>query len=148
MIYRLINMFGSYEDTIFKSRFNFLACTLIAYIGANGSIVAPLATKRMTHQEIYNATVGIDKDLAEFLLNEPSTFGYDPNLSFIRIQQYSIVILLTIIIIIIAISWLIIRRIIYTEFKKTRSDKTWKMIVRYCLFLIGRAMHNTGMVKV
>ena len=134
MIYRLINMFGRYEDTIFKSRFNFLACTLIVYIGANGSIVAPLATKRMTHQEIYNATVGIDKDLAEFLLNEDSTFGYDPNLYFIRIQQYSIVILLTIVIIIIAISWLIFERIVNTKFKKTHSKKTFKMIVRYCIF--------------
>ena len=127
-------MFGSYEDTIFKSRFNFFAWTLIFYIGANLSIVIPLATKGMTHQEIYNATVGIDKDLAEFLLNEPSTFGYDPNLYFIRIQQYIIVIFLTIIIIIIAISWLILERIVNTKFKKTHSNKTFKMIVRYYIF--------------
>jgi hypothetical protein len=138
MLYRLVQMFGSYEDTIFKSRFNFVACALIAYIGGNGLIIAPLTATRMTRQEIYNIIVGIDQDLAEFLLNEQSIAGYDPKSSFIRIQQYSIVILLTTVIIIIVFSVLIIERIIYTKFKETRSDATWKMTVRYFPFIHKR----------
>lgn len=122
-------MLGGYEKTVFKSRFNFLAFMLIAYLIAAFSTVTPIGSKRISREEIYNATVGIDQDLADFLLNEPSTNGYSPQSSIIKFQKYFIIFSITMIVIAIAISWVTIRWIILTRLKSTRNDKTWKLTV-------------------
>ena len=130
MLYRLIKMFGDYKDSIFRSRFNFLALMTVIYIGATVAIMLPLSNPIMSREEIYNATLMFDQSIADFLLTEPSVYGYPPTF-FFRMQQYSIVILVTAVIIIIVITRTVIRKIIETKVKKTRTDKTYKMTVRF-----------------
>jgi hypothetical protein len=130
ILYRLIKMFGDYKDSVFRSRFNFLALMTVIYIGATVAIMSPMSNPLMSREEIYNATLVFDRGIADFLLTEPSVFGYPPAF-LIRVQQYSIVILVTAVIIIIIITRTVIRKIIETKVKKTRTDKTYQMTVRF-----------------
>ena len=123
-------MFGDYKDSVFRSRFNFLVLMTVIYIGATVAILSPLSNPTMSREEIYNATLAFDRDIADFLLTEPSVFGYPPAF-LIRVQQYSIVILVTAVIIIIVITRTVNRKIIETKVKTTRTDKIYQMTVRF-----------------
>jgi hypothetical protein len=129
ILYRLVKMFGTYEDTIFKSKKNFKVFMSILYIGIMVIVMTPYTFQKMSSEEIYDETIEFGQSIAEFLSNETSTLGYSSKSAY-RIQPYSIVISLTSVILIIEINKIIIHRFFERKMKGVRSDSTFKMMVR------------------